>query len=332
MAERARRAPGERFLVTGALGCIGTWVVRDLVRDGVAVTAFDLGAEPARWPLAMSDEEIAKVRLRRGDITDLAQVERVLDDDGITHVIHLAALQVPFCRADPPLGARVNVLGTVNVFEAVRRRADRVAAVVYASSIAAYDALEEGGGTVEMRGHPGTIYGVYKRANEGTAHVYWAEHGVRSVGLRPHTVFGPGRDQGLTSAPTTAMLAAAAGRAYRIPFGGTSQFQYAPDAARAFVAAARAGADGATVHNLAGISVTMAEVVAAITASAPESAGRIEFDDVLLPFPGVADATSFAALAGEVAETPFRDAVDDAVARFRDLIARGLVDPDRLVR
>ena len=103
----------ERFLVTGAFGCIGTWVVCDLVRAGVAVTALDLGGEPARWPLAMSDDEIGRVRRRQGDITDLEQVERVLDEDGITHVIHLAALQVPFCRADPPLGARVNVLGTV---------------------------------------------------------------------------------------------------------------------------------------------------------------------------------------------------------------------------
>ena len=322
----------ERFLVTGAFGCIGTWVVADLVRDGIPVTALDLGAEPARWPLAMTDGEIAQVRRRQGDITELDQVERVLDEDGITHVIHLAALQVPFCRADPPLGARVNVVGTVNIFEAVKRRADRIATVVYASSIAAYDALEEGGGTVEMIGQPGTLYGVYKRANEGTAHVYWADHGVASVGLRPHTVFGPGRDQGLTSAPTTAMLAAAAGLEYRIPFGGTSQFQYAPDAARAFVAAARASADGANVHNLAGMSVSMAEVVAAITAAAPDSAGRIAYDDVLLPFPGVVDASSFAALVGAVPETPFPEAVAESVARFRDLIARGLVDPARVLR
>jgi nucleoside-diphosphate-sugar epimerase len=321
----------ERFLVTGAFGCIGTWVVRALVRDGVAVTALDLGSEAARWPLAMSDDEIARVRRRQGDITELDQIERVLDEDAITHVIHLAALQVPFCRADPPLGARVNVLGTVNVFEAVKRRCDRIASVVYASSIAAYDALEEGGGTVEMSGQPGTLYGVYKRANEGTAHVYWADHGVRSVGLRPHTVFGPGRDQGLTSAPTTAMLAAAAGKAYRIPFGGTSQFQYAPDAARAFVAAARTPADGASVHNLAGMSVSMAEVVDAITAAAPDSAGRIEFDDVLLPFPGAVDAASFAALVGPIQETPFPEAVADSVIRFRDLIARGLVDPARVL-
>jgi nucleoside-diphosphate-sugar epimerase len=162
--------------------------------------------------------------------------------------------------------------------------------------------------------------------------VYWADHGVASVGLRPHTVFGPGRDQGLTSAPTTAMLAAAAGLEYRIPFGGTSQFQYAPDAARAFVAAARASAEGADVHNLAGTSVSMAEVVAAITAAAPDSAGRIEYDEVLLPFPGVVDASSFAALVGAVPETPFPEAVADSVGRFRDLIARGLVDPARVLR
>jgi UDP-glucuronate 4-epimerase len=316
----------ERFLVTGAHGCIGTWVVRQLVDEGSPVTALDIGTDPRRWRLVMSDHEISRVKQVRADITDLGQVECVLDEDGITHVVHLAALQVPFCRADPPLGARVNVLGTVNMFEAVRRSADRIGAIVYASSIAAYDALEEGGGTVEMTGQPGTLYGVYKRANEGTAHVYWADHGVASVGLRPHTVFGPGRDQGLTSSPTTAMLAAAAGLPYRVPFGGRSQFQYAPDAARAFIAAARANAAGATVHNLAGSSVEMADVVAAIVAAAPESAGRIVFDEVLLPFPSQVDASSFELLAGPITETPFPQAVADAVARFRDLITRGLVD------
>ena len=322
---------GEHFLVTGAHGCIGTWVVRELVREGVAVTALDIGDEPRRWRLVMSADEIADVRRVHADITDLDQVARVLDAAGITHVVHLAALQVPFCRADPPLGARVNVLGTVNIFEAVKARADRIRSIVYASSIAAYDAIEGGGGAAEMAGLPGTLYGVYKRANEGTAHVYWADHRVASVGLRPHTVFGPGRDQGLTSSPTTAMLAAAAGRPYRIPFGGRSQFQYAPDVARAFVAAARADAVGASVHNLAGSSLEMAEVVAAIAAAAPESAGQIGFDEVLLPFPGDVDATSFHGLVGPIAETPFPAAVADAVARFRDLVERGLVDVDRVL-
>ncbi len=60
-----------------------------------------------------------------GDITDLAAVEAVLDGHGITNVIHLAALQVPFCRADPPPARSSTCVGTVNVFEAVKRRGRR---------------------------------------------------------------------------------------------------------------------------------------------------------------------------------------------------------------
>ena len=247
----------------------------------------------------------------QADIADLAALERVLDTERVTRIIHLAALQVPFCRADPPLGARVNVLGTVNVFEAVARRADRIGPVVYASSIAAYDTS--------------TLYGVFKRANEGTAHVYWADHAVASIGLRPHTVFGVGRDQGLTSAPTRAMLAAAAGRPYRIPFGGRSQLQHAADVAGTFIAAARADATGAGVHDLGGRSIDMADVVAAIVSAAPESAGQLSFDDILLPFPEEVDAHSLEAAIGPVARTPFADAVADTVASFRSLIAAGLI-------
>ena len=112
----------ERFLVTGALGCIGAWTVRQLVRAGVPVTAFDLGTDHRRLELIMTPEELERVTFVVGDITDLASIERTLDERGITNVIHLAALQVPFCRADPPLGALVNVVGTVNLFEAVKRR------------------------------------------------------------------------------------------------------------------------------------------------------------------------------------------------------------------
>jgi nucleoside-diphosphate-sugar epimerase len=176
-----------------------------------------------------------------------------------------------------------------------------------------------------MSGIPGTIYGVYKRANEGSAWVYHEERGVASIGLRPHTVYGPGRDQGLTSAPTSAMLAAAAGREFRIPYGGTSQFQYAPDVARAFVQAALAGYDGASVHNLAGQPVSMEGVVSAIEAAAPEARGLISYDAVTLPFPEAVDAASLTDVIGPVEELPFQQGVADAVERFRGLLADGRV-------
>lgn len=314
----------ERFLVTGALGCIGAWVVRQLAHEGTPVVVFDAGADDRRLRLVLPAQAVASVPRVRGDIADLAALERALDEHAITHVIHLAALQVPFCRADPPLGARVNVVGTVNVLEAARRRAGRMAPVVYASSIAA---LDEAGDDDAHDGAPGTLYGVYKRATEGAAALYWRDWEVASIGLRPHTVYGPGRDQGLTSAPTAAMLAAARGARFHIPFGGRLQMQYAPDVAAAFVAAGRSGAAGAGVHNLPGRAVGMDEVVAAIEAAAPAAAGTIDHADEPLPFPAEADASSFAAAVGDVPATPLGDGVADAVERFAALLEAGLIEP-----
>jgi UDP-glucuronate 4-epimerase len=321
----------ERFLVTGANGCIGAWVIRRLVSEGAEVVALDVSEDDHRLRIVLSDAERAALPTVRTDITDLDALERALAEHEITNVIHLAALQVPFCRADPSLGARVNVVGTVNVLEAVARRAGPMAPVVYASSIAAYDAADAADGPDVTAapdaggGVPGTLYGVYKRANEGTAALYWSDREVPSVGLRPHTVYGPGRDQGLTSSPTAAMLAAAAGRPFEIPFGGRFQFQYAPDVAAAFILASRSQARSATVHNLSSAAVHMSEVVAAIEAAEPAAVGTITFVEQQLPFPAEADHASLRQIIGEPPETPLRDGVRDTIGRFRDLIAAGAV-------
>ena len=191
--------------MTGALGCIGAWTVRNLVREGVPVVTFDQASDPRRISQICTDEEFARITFARGDITELASVEEALDQHGITNIIHLAALQVPFCRADPSLGARVNVVGTVNIFEAARRRADRIRQVVYTGSVGMFDAADADPDTNRLENdataHPINHYGVYKQANEGTARVYWGENGVSSIGLRPMTVYGPGRDQGIRARP-----------------------------------------------------------------------------------------------------------------------------------
>jgi UDP-glucuronate 4-epimerase len=305
-----------RFLVTGAYGCIGAWVVHELLTEGRPVTTFDLSSEPGRLRLLLGDR-IAEVPHVAGDIADLALLEHTIDDNAITNVIHLAALQVPFVRADPPLGARVNVLGTVNVFEAAARR--ELAPVVFASSIAALDA--EGTATEP----PATLYGVFKRANEHTAAVYHVESGIASVGLRPHSVYGVGRDQGVTSAPTAAMLAAAAGTAFTIPYGGEATLQLARDVARAFVAASLAGAEGATVHNLPGSAVALSEVVAAIEDLVPGA--MVDVAGAALPFAGKVDTASFSRLVPDFAVTPLDEGVRITIERFRELLAEGLLAP-----
>ena len=295
-------------LVTGALGALGAWTVRSLLDRGHEVVTYDVGGSDHRLRLALSEDELAALTRVTGDVTDLAHLERVLDAQAVTGVIHLAALQVPFVRADPVAGAHVNVTGTLTVLEAVRRRGGAMRPVVYASSIAAL---------ADPGGHPSTLYGVFKLANEGTAARYAADFGVPSVGLRPHTIYGPGRDQGLTSAPTAAMAAAARGETFHIPFGGALQLQFAADAGEAFVRASEAPADGASVHNLDGPVATMPEVIAAIERAVPRAAGRITAGHEPLPFPPSVDATSFIELVGGPVSRPLADGVAETVAQLR---------------
>jgi UDP-glucuronate 4-epimerase len=304
-----------RYLVTGAFGAIGVWTIRALLDRAHDVVTFDVGAEAPRLALALEPGETDRLTRVRGDIADLNLVERVLDEHAISHVIHLAALQVPFVRADPPLGARVDVLGTVNVFEAVRRRRGRIAPVVYASSIAALGEDE----------HPSTLYGVFKWANEGTAVRFFEDYGVSSIGLRPHTVYGPARDQGLTSAPTTAMLAAVAGTSFHIPFGGSVQMQYTADVGEAFVRASEVDYEGASVHNLDGPVVSMSDLIALIERAAPDASGRITAAEEPLPFPAEVDHASWLELVGGPVMRPIDAGVADALERFRTLLTDGRV-------
>lgn len=314
----------ERFLVTGALGCIGAWVVRNLVREGVSTTIFDPGSSLHRLRLIMTDEEVRALPIIASDIGDLAAVERAVNESGATHLIHLAALQVPMCKADPALGARVNVLGTVNVFEAAKRAG--IKHIVYASSIAVYGLNEdypEGALSHDAALKPRTHYGVYKQANEGTARVYWLDEGISSIGLRPYIVYGPGRDQGLTSAPTKAMLAAAFGKPYHIPYGGRSMYQYADDTARIFIRAARAAPQSAEAYNLRGSVVRMSEIVAAIERAVPGSAGQITFDDKQLPFPEEMEDKMLTSLLGILEYTTLDEGVARTIRIFQQAGAAG---------
>jgi nucleoside-diphosphate-sugar epimerase len=320
---------GERFLVTGALGCIGAWTVRELVHQGVPVVAYDIGSDPRRLALILTPDELAKVTLVAGDITDLPSLERAIGDHEITNVVHLAALQVPFCRADPPLGARVNVVGTVNVFEAVRKRIDAgtaMAPVVYTGSIGMFSASDVDAATGQLREdaepHPGNHYGVYKFANEGTARIYWADTGVPSVGLRPMTVYGAGRDQGMTSSPTVAIAAAVLGTPFRITFGGSTLFQYAEDVAKTLLLASRAAPDGPRVFNLGGSPVSIDDWIDAIEEAVPGARQLLTFEPAPLPFPADIQHARLAQL-GDVPVTPYREAIEATARIYQRLAADG---------
>lgn len=320
------------YLVTGAMGCLGAWVLRHLVDAGKRVVATDLSSDPVRPRLVMGEEKLAAVTWATLDVTDTTAVHDVVAAHGVSHIIHLAGLQIPFCKANPPLGAAVNVTGTVNVFEAARHNGVR--GIAYASSLAALgstDMYDTWPLPDEAKPVPLSLYGVYKVANEETARIYAQDWGVGSVGLRPYVVYGVGRDQGMTADMAKAILAVAAGRPFHIRFSGEVALQYASDAAKIFIACAEAEADTARLCNLRNDVVDVAGFVELLTSLYPEASITFEAD-APLPFPADLSDAGLRGLIGTVPHTAMEEAIRSDVESYRALIEAGTIDMGQLDR
>ncbi len=314
------------YFVTGAQGFIGSWVVKALVERGDMAVVFDRSDDSRRLAAVMKQEALERVRFAIGDITDGAAVRAAIEASGARRVIHLAGLQVPTCKADPVAGALVNVVGTLNIFEAARGvGAERV---VYASSAAVFGMSEESAPLDESAAcDPTTHYGVFKRANEGNARVYFLDHGLSSAGLRPYTVYGVGRDTGITSDPTKAIKAAILGRPFHIRFGGATDFQYVADTAAAFIACADRAPAGDFVFNLHGETTEVAEMVRVIDEELPaHQRGLVTFGGAPIPVaPHLSDAAIRATI-GDVPSTPLAEGVRETIRRFIELRDEGRLD------
>src|SRR6185436_15778240 len=163
------------YFITGAQGCIGSWIVKALTERGDQAVVFDRSDDSRRLRAIMDEDEVWQVRFVTGDVTDSGAVLSALNESQATRVIHLAGLQVPTCKADPIAGALVNVSGTLNIFEAVRKTA--IKGLVYASSAAVYGMNDDDQPLDESaQCEPTTHYGVFKRTNEGNARVYFLDH------------------------------------------------------------------------------------------------------------------------------------------------------------
>ena len=313
------------FLVTGAMGCIGCWTAYHLLLEGHRVIAFDLSHNTHRLDLLLESDKLNRIVFEHGDLTDFHQVMKLFGRHSIDHIIHLAALQVPFCQADPHMGARVNVVGTVNLFEAARRA--KLPHISYASSVAVYGPSHSASPLAEnLAQSPFTLYGVFKEANEGTARMYWTDYEVSSIGLRPHTVYGPGRDQGITSDPTQAMLAAVLGKPFTIQYSNGFQLQYASDVAQQFIEASRHSERGNFVFNLGGEARSMSQLIQLIKDVVPEA--QIDFLDKKFPIPELLDSTALRKHFRNVYETPLSEGIEQTISMFRKLVQTGQLPVD----
>ncbi len=296
-------------LVTGAAGCIGAWAVKLLREAGARPVVYDLSAQRDRLALIMPDAE--QVVWELGDITDFNQLMMVARQYKVSAIIHLAALQVPFCKADPINSTRINVMGSINILELARQLG--IAHLSYASSIAA-PAMGDNAWLA-------TLYGAHKICGEQMAAVYWQDWSQPSVGIRPGIIYGPGRDQGMSAAPTIAMLAAATGEQYTIPFSGDVAFVHVEDAAMRFIAAAAQCTEGARVFDMNGTPANVTRILSLLENHRPEV--NLDSTGVPMPFPADPDDGSLDAWLKMPPYRSIESGVTDTLQVFHDAEARG---------
>lgn len=318
-----------RVLLTGGYGCIGSWIVRNLLERGDQAWIYDLKEDPRRLRLILSEDQVKQVRFLRGDVTDLANLKTAIQQQQITHIVHLAGLQVPVCRADPMLGAKVNVIGTLAVFEAVRQSQGQAQRLVYASSAAVFGPPEnypKGPLADEVPLMPTTHYGYFKCCNEGNARIYFRDHGLSSIGLRPWTVYGVGRDFGMTSEPTKAIKSLALDRKYHITYGGWQDLQFVDDVAKVFVRCLEAPYQGSKSYNLRGDVVDLATFHRALCEVDPAAAKLITYGERQIAIAYDLDDAALQRDLGPMPKTSLVEGIRRTLEQFRQLQAVGRLD------
>ena len=293
-------------LITGGGGFLGGWVVRRLFAQGIDLRVFDRASD-RRLVREIAGSDADNIDWRTGDVSN---PDHVMESaEGCSFIIHLAGLLTPDCANNPILGAQVNLLGTLNVFEAAKSQ--NMKGVAYASSGGIFGSSD--GATP----YPMTQYGAFKLACEGSARAYWTDAGMPSIWFRPTIIYGPGRETGLTAGPTLACREAVAGRAYTIGYSGKQDLIYVDDAAAAFVAAALNTFDGAHAFSLIGATEDVPDIIAAIKSHVPEA--EIDFAGDEVPMAAVITPTPFEHILGPQPRIPLTTGIAQTIAHYKNL-------------
>jgi nucleoside-diphosphate-sugar epimerase len=297
------------------------------------VILFDVSPSDSILNQVLHHKEIPQITRVFGDVSSFDTVWNVFKKAKPTHIIHLAAIQVPGCRADPRLGAQVNVIGHLNIFEAVKKfeaeGLGKIQSLVYASSAAVAGSANDYSKPLEddTPHNPRTHYGVFKIANEGNSRVYWHENRIASVGLRPHTIYGVGREVGITSGPSKAIKSTVLGRKYQIPFGGKTSFLFVEDAADVFLKCSRVEHNGAYALNMRGKVLSVEEFVDCLHQTLPESRDLVSIapNAPVLPLAYDFNERGLEQLIGKVKYTDIKEGIRSTAAGFFELKKLGLL-------
>ena len=321
----------ERILVTGGFGCIGVQVVKWLLLNTdatVIVGAREVTTERINRLFGASTSDcLSCVHL---DVRDQQQLEDVLQANEVTRVVHLAALQTPDCNANRDLGLQINLAGTQNLIEAVKRCGPTLRRFLFASSVAVYGPRSlYPGSKVPMLAEPApvNVYGAWKLAGEQITRFLFQETGIPSLCIRPGVLFGPGRDAGLTAAPTTAMKHVALRKGYEIPFKSRQDYLYSPDVGAAFGNALLAPFSEYGVFTLPSHTVDTRKFLETLYQAAAELGCledvQISIGDADVPFICDLEFEPFLNAFPSTPHTPLLTAVKESLVFFRQQVEAG---------
>ena len=332
-----------KFLVTGGTGFIGARVVINLWERKIPVIVADLNLN-IEWTkhialskhqkdpvkLAGLEEQIRLTSFINLDVSNKEEVNQLFFDfPDVSHVIHLAYLMSAEVEANHQRGASVNILGMVNIFEAVS--AHNLTRLIFASSETIYGANHSTYGDENyaikeedfcaLEDHFFT-YGVMKLLNEHTAQKYIKTKGVSIACMRPPIVYGDGRMRGAVLWACEFATNPALGKKVNLPFSKNSRdcWIYVDDVAEQFVRLSLKPKLGYFSYNNGGHSVTAEQLMQTVSSVLPDA--QFEFDE-RIPRTPLVDRCDSTRLEREIDFVP-RSLKDGIIAQVEEARMRQL--------
>lgn len=309
------------YLITGGMGCIGSYVIRDLLNAGEKLIVFDSIHDLTIPKMVLSPEQLEGFTFVQGDITDLPHVLRTVKEHKVDRIIHLASWQVPACDANPPQALKVVCEGTINMFEAAR--IFNLKRVVWASTVAVFGAPEDYNHQQiqnDAPHYPKFIYGACKSLNERYASFYFDNYNVDIIGLRFTAVYGVGRTRGMSSFSTKMIEDTAMGRPSVVPFGDDAvDWQYVEDVSQSILMACSCPTTRTRVFNVSGGIRPVREAAEYLKQIVPDA--KITLKSGVFGISWDYDATPVAEEIGFTPMYSMEEGIQKTVSRFRELAA-----------
>jgi nucleoside-diphosphate-sugar epimerase len=262
-------------LVTGGLGFIGRFLVRQLLDEGDEVVVY---ARKNVLPRAAQDLK-GRIKIVKGDVKNFVRLLDTVREHRIDSIYHTSATMVLDCEQSPAECFQTNVMGTANIFEAARLQP--VSNLLYISTGMAYGSEPPRKIYDDTPHHPTLMYATTKECCEHIGDYYHRKYGLNFRAIRFPMVIGPGREiSHFFGDYSGAVELPARGEPYTIHVDpdNISCLIYVKDVAGALIALKKAdeGKLRQRVYNAQGFNATMREVAAAVKRVLPGA--QIEFD------------------------------------------------------